>query len=197
MNTYLTSVGKLAVLAALIAALHGCGSTPNPKLYLLESIGNVASTADSTGPTYLVGPVIVAEHLNRPEIVNRDTRYRVTVDPLERWAEPLDAAVLSVLAENLAVLLETERVLLYPWTFTDVADYVVRANIHDFGPTSASEVILDVSWMIGDGKGKVYVLRRANYAAARHSADSAATVAAMSRALEDMSRDIADTIEGL
>jgi uncharacterized lipoprotein YmbA len=185
------------MLATVVAALHACGSTPNPKLYLLEPMGKVESTADSDGATYLVGPFIVAERLNRLEIVNRDTRYRVTVDPLERWAEPLDVAVLSVLAENLTVLLDTERVIVYPWTFTDIADYVVRGNIHDFGPTSANEVTLDVSWMIGDGKGKVYELRRVNYTAASSGDGSAATVAAMSEALEDMSRDIAETIGGL
>lgn len=194
MNTRISKIGSCVFLAALSTILLACGTTPNPNLYVLEPIQKLGTTADTENYTYLVGPIVVAEHLNRPEIVNRDTRYRVAVDPLERWAEPLDEGVLRTVAENLTALLNTERVVMYPWAFTNIADFVVRANIHEFGPKSADEVVLDVSWMIGDGKGKVLTLRRSSYAGTRSGNSNAATAAAMSDALGDMSRDIAETL---
>ena len=185
------------VLVACGSTLLACGTTPNPNLYVLEPMQQLSASAATDGVTYLVGPIVIAETLNRPEIVNRDEQYRVHVDPLERWAQPLDEGISSTIAENLRILLHTDRIIVYPWSFTNIADYVIRANILDFGPTSASRVTLNVSWMIGDGQGKVLVMRRVDYTGTRSSDSNAATVAAMSQALEDMSRDIADALKPL
>ena len=197
MIIHIKNILRAAMLVACGSTLLACGTTPNPNLYVLEPMQKLNASDSTDGATYLVGPVVIAETLNRPEIVNRDEQYRVHVDPLERWAQPLDEGISSTLAENLRVLLDTDRVVVYPWSFTNIADYVVRANILDFGPTSANQITLNVSWMIGDGQGKVLILKRVNYTSARSNNSNAATVAAMSAALEDMSRDIAEALKPL
>jgi uncharacterized lipoprotein YmbA len=201
MIIHIKNILRAAMLVACGLTLLACGTTPNPNLYVLEPMQKLSAShvteGAAEGLTYLVGPIVIAETLNRPEIVNRDEQYRVHVDPLERWAQPLDEGISSTLAENLRILLHTDRVVVYPWSFTNIADYVVRASILDFGPTSANQVTLNVSWMIGDGQGKVLVLKRVNYTGARNNDSNAATVAAMSAALEDMSRDIAEALKPL
>ncbi len=201
MIIHIKNIFRAAVLVVCGSTLLACGTTPNPNLYVLEPMQKLDASdvteGATEGVTYLVGPIAIAETLNRLEIVNRDEQYRVHVDPLERWAQPLDEGISSTIAENLRVLLHTDRVVVYPWSFTNIADYVVRASVLDFGPISANQVTLNVSWMIGDGQGKVLIIKRVNYTGTRSNTSSSATVAAMSEALGSFSRDIADNLESL
>ncbi|TDJ74626.1 MAG: hypothetical protein E2O38_01100 [Proteobacteria bacterium] len=47
----------------------------------------------------------LAEHLTRKEILSRDRRYEVSGAALDRWSEPLESNITSVLAENLSDLI--------------------------------------------------------------------------------------------
>jgi hypothetical protein len=47
--------------------------------------------------------------------VTGDTHNELQSDTFSQWAEPLETNFARVLAENLSVLLTTERVAVYPW----------------------------------------------------------------------------------
>ena len=63
--------GPLAAGLALagLVFLAGCAGGKMPRLYVLTPIGAVEATRDAGGPAIGVGPVVMPQYLDRPEIV--------------------------------------------------------------------------------------------------------------------------------
>ena len=120
---------------------------------------------------------------------------RVHAAEFDRWAEPLDDNITLVLAENLSLLLGTERVIAYPWDTAHSVDYTVRARISRFGSEPGGDVVLAVSWMIHDGHGIPIDLNKAEFSEPRFGSDVVDTVAAMSRAVAQFSKEIARILD--
>ncbi len=184
--------GPLVVLAFSLIA--GCSSSPPVRLYLLEPITGSADARTSQPLTVTVESVRLAEHLNRNEILTRDAPYRVSAAEYDRWAEPLDYNIATVLAENLALLVPTDSVHTYSGETADQADYSVRVHILRFGTQSNNEVVLWADWMIEDSSGSSVKQRRSRYSERRRDSEMVSMVEALSRNVEQLSRDIANAI---
>lgn len=182
----------LAVLA--FSLLAGCSSSPTVRLYLLEPITGSVGARASQPLTITVESVRLAEHLNRNEILTRDAPYRVSAAEYDRWAEPLDYNIAAVLAENLALLVPTDSVHTYPGDAAYQADYSVRVHILRFGTQSNNEVVLWADWMIEDSSGSSVKQRRSRYSERRRDSEMVSMVEALSRNVEQLSRDIANAI---
>jgi uncharacterized protein len=115
-----------------------------------------------------------------------------------------------VLAANLSNLLKTDRVSLYPWKDRAPIQYQVTLDITRFERDVDGSTVLSVFWSIVDpNDGRVLVMRRSTcrdtmktaVASASASSQDAraydAIAAAMSRDLEQFSRDIATAIMSL
>jgi uncharacterized protein len=92
------------------------GEYPPDALLLIPPLtsGDTASPA-SAGQrevTLAVGPVTVPPYLDRPQIVTRTSRAKLTLADFEQWAGPLADTTARVLSEDLALLIPTERVVL-------------------------------------------------------------------------------------
>jgi uncharacterized lipoprotein YmbA len=86
----------LAVCATLTAA--SC-SSPDPKLYTIASLpGAAVSGAPQVVALHSVG---IARYLQRNAIVLSSEDYRVVLRGTDWWAEPLDAMLTRVLAQDL------------------------------------------------------------------------------------------------
>lgn len=174
----------------LLAALAGCGTSPSSRLYMLEPM-SVTTTISAGGPTIAIRPIGLPEHLNRKEIVTRNELYRVHAAEFDRWAEPLDDSIAAVLAENLSILVPSENVITYPWDNARDVDFTISVRVLSFAVAADGEVALGATWMIsGDGE-KPLRRDKTRYSERRYGDEVVATVAAMSRALEQLSRDIA------
>jgi len=191
MNTPKRGIVLVSVL--LISSLTGC-STPASRLYRIEPMTASASTAVDEDLTIGVGPIILPAHLERKEIVTYDKRYRVNPAEFDRWAESLDENITSALVENLSILIPSDQVIGYPWAGEHACDYTVRVRVVTFGSNPSGEVVLNASWEIHDADLALVELTRARYSAPRQGDDVVALVAAMSRAIEKLSRDIADAL---
>ncbi len=53
----------------------------------------------------------LAERLTRKEILSRDRRYEVSGAALDRWSEPLENNITTVLAENLSALIAPDTII--------------------------------------------------------------------------------------
>src|SRR5262245_66066254 len=101
------------ILVASLLGLGACASTPS-RFYILNALtasDTMAATAGEQGPVIGVGPIMLPKYLDRPQIVTRASRNQLTLGEFDRWAEPLQDNVTSVLAENLARLIPTDPVL--------------------------------------------------------------------------------------
>ena len=182
--------------------LSGCfGSTPPTQFYLMPppSSGVTASSA-SAGQrdlTLAVGPVTVPPYLDRLQIVTRTSRAKLTLADFEQWAGPLTDTIARVLSEDLALLIPTERVVLYPWPRTIDPDYQVMVEVWQFERGLGNQVVLVARWNLLDRDGKALALRTSRISLAAGGADYEATATAMGRTLEALARDMAATLRSL
>jgi uncharacterized lipoprotein YmbA len=136
---------RVSALLGLAVLLAACGSTPSNTYYVLTPREDVAPTGRS--PTLGVGPVEIAEYLNRNGLVYHRDGNRLQIAQYERWAEPLQDGVTRVLRLNLAALLNTEDVRPFPWHSEHHPDFAVKVTIlaldaHDTRATLEAEWLL-------------------------------------------------------
>lgn len=182
--------------AVLFGVLSGCGTSPSPRLYVIEPMTMTGSANTVASLTIAVGPITLPEYLNRKEILTHDEPYRVSAAEFDRWAEPLDQGITAALAENLSILVPTDHVVTYPLDAAHPVDYTVQVRVISFRVEPSGEVELKASWVIRDTGSAPATRGKARYSEQRHGGDVVDTVAAMSRAIEQLSRDIAEAING-
>jgi hypothetical protein len=135
--------------------------------------------------------------LDRPQIVTRRGTDEIDRAEFDRWAEPLVNNVPRVLAENLAVLLKTDRVALFPWSPPRSVQYHVIVEVMRFDGAVGGDVVLDARWHILGADGKEVAVNRSLLTQPTGGAGYPALVTAMSRALAVLSREIAGGIQAL
>ena len=191
----------LVLSGVALLVLSGClGSTPPTQLYLLPSLTAPAPPPAAAGPRVLtlgVGPVTVPPYLDRPQLVTRTSRAKLTLADLDQWAAPLPDTIARALAENLALLIPTDRVVLYPWSRTLDPDAQVTVEVLQFDRGPGGQVVLVARWSLLDHDGKEQVLRTSRLSQAVGGTDAEATVTAMGRTLEVLAQDIATTLRSL
>jgi uncharacterized lipoprotein YmbA len=112
-----------------------------------------------------------------------------------QWAEPLEKSIPRVLSENLARLTGTDQVSVFPWPTQMKIDLKVEIAVLEFEGNSDGEVTLSARWRwIRADSSEVHPLRSSTYAESATNRSKEALVAAMSRALAALSRDIASAI---
>jgi len=175
----------------------GCGaSTQSSSFYTLSSIvksetkTNVAKAGQ--GMAIGIGPIKFPEYLEGSQIVTRTGRNSLELAEFHRWAGSLKKDFLRILAENLSILLSTDSVFLYPWRKSVPIDYQIVVEVFQLDGRPGENVLLVACWNIfsGDGK-KVFLARKSSFREPTGAGGYDAFVAAESRALANLSRDIA------
>ena len=185
------------VLVALGVA--GCGSSPPVHYYDMEALetGYVAS-----GETRLrmgVGPLRTPDYLSRSQIVTRGSDSRVVIDDFNRWVEPVSDAIYRVVAENLDSLMSDAVVVAFPYTHIADFDYQLVGRISRFDADANGTAVLQIQWgVISSTDDFIVQPRRARYEArAAEGGDYPALVRAMSEVLQQFSRDVAGSLDGV
>ena len=149
------------------------------------------------GPAIGVGPVTLPGYLDRREIVTRRGRDEIELGEFDHWSEQLKDGAARVLAENLVVLLRTERVVLLSRQRSHPVQYQVAVDVARFEGAVGAAVTLEARWRILGRDGNELALRRSTVTEVAGAPGYGAVVAAMSRALGALSRDIATAIRDL
>ena len=189
--------GRLTTLLVAVGAaglLAGCASAPS-RFYALTSTAG-ADGAPAVPCAVLVGPVSVPASVDRPELVVQAAPNRVEVDEFNRWAGPLDDAIARVVAGDLSVLLATPDVATAPLA-NFRPDYRVTLNVQRFESVAGESVLLDAVWTV---RPSAAAATRSGRTTARAPVDGAsydALAAAHSRALAQLSADVAAAIRAL
>ena len=192
----------LTVIVSLVGLLllAGCaGGTPS-RFYVLTPLAAGKPTHAPDGLAVGVGPVVVPQYLDRPQVVTRTSDNRLEVGESDQWGGRLSDNITRVLAENLSGLLQTDRVSIYPWTDATAVGLQVTLDIVEFERGASGAVTLSAFWNISDvANAKILVTRRSTIAKNIEAKDASydVIVAAMSAALADLSKEIADQIRML
>lgn len=172
------------VLCLLLSSACVSRSPPMRHYLLTPGAGAVLPGATLGERTVVVGPLLLPGYLDRPQLVTRLPGGRIRLRELDRWAEPLEAVLTRTLAENLARLTGSQRIVTHPPASRVRVDLRVTGQVIRFDTDPAGLAILQVQWSVQDGRGQVLVpVQTAEFSAQATGEEPAALVAAMSDAL--------------
>lgn len=191
-------VGLLVITACVAAS--GCGRSQPSRFYLIHSVaaGDIlpGQTAGRPGLSLGIGPVSLPEYLDRPQIITRTSPNQLALAEFDRWAEPLSDTFTRVLAENLATMLGTDRIFIYPWPRTTEIDCQVSVQVNHFEGFPEGRVQLSAWWTVyGDNGKTVLVRKQSEIVEPVASSSHEDLVAAQSRVLAAFSKEIASVIQ--
>ncbi|WP_456379845.1 PqiC family protein [Thiolapillus sp.] len=175
--------------------LGGCAYQSPPASFFVLSAQAEASPAAYSELLLGVGPVNLADYLDRNQIVRRDTEVRLQLDEFNRWAGDHGKNITAVLAENLARITGSDGVLAHPWASSLDPDYQVVVDISRFDAGQENLIVLDAQWQLFRKPNQLLQIRR-SYIEIQASGDSyEAQVKAQSRALAELGKIIAAAVQ--
>jgi uncharacterized lipoprotein YmbA len=190
-----TAISKALLAAVGIAVLlAGCGSSPPVQFFTLSAEPVPAAAASTSAGTYavVVGPVTVPELVDRPQLVLRSSSSRVELAELARWGAPLKSEIPRVVADHLSTLMPDARVATSQQRASTTPDYRVLIDIQRFDTSPGEGASIHALWTVRTLTGTAVSGRSTVTEPAGEGYD--ALVAAHSRALAQLSRDIAAAI---
>lgn len=191
------------VLGTVIGVGSGClgGASVPLRFYTLAPLAALQTEADATGvgrgAPIVLGPVTMPGYLDRIQIVTRRGRDEIELGEFDLWSDPLKDGATRVLGENLAALLRENRVSVLPRRGSEPVKYTVAVDVARFEGVGGGDVALEARWRIVGVDGKELTVRRSTFTETTGAPGYGALVAAMSRALGALSRDIATAISDL
>ncbi|MEO4045552.1 PqiC family protein [Pseudomonas sp. CAU 1711] len=140
-----------ALLPLALLLLAGCASGPPPQFYQLPA---PPLNAAGPGPAVLLGPLQLADYLQRENLLQRHSEQRLEVSQQARWAGSLKDDVGRLLLATLAERLPSDNLALYPDRvgFAADAQLLVQITRLDSGP--AQPAVLEARWRLLDGDGR-------------------------------------------
>jgi uncharacterized lipoprotein YmbA len=198
-----TSAALLAILYVITGcALMGGGTRHATNNYILHSFYSENTqpppVAEMSDTGILVGPIRMPLYLDRIDIVIRDSQSRIQLTDFAQWAGPLQENFSRVLAENLSVLLATDKIGMFPGTRAMLFDYNVTVTVTRFDGMPGKKVTLRARWSILNKTRKKMIFEKHSILGEPTKDNSMeALIAAESRALATLSREIAEAIKTL
>ncbi|MCY1519664.1 ABC-type transport auxiliary lipoprotein component [compost metagenome] len=136
----------LFLLVGLLG-LAGCARYQPVPLYQLDS-GNAEVPANKDGMAVLLGPVSIADYLQREALLQRQADGSLMAATGARWAGSLAADIDQQLLRQLAVRLNSQRLVLAPATpgFTPQVQVLLSISRLDSGPQWPA--VLEAQWRL-------------------------------------------------
>ena len=132
------------------------------------------------------------DYLDRPQIVTRVSENEIKIDEFSRWAEPLKENFTRALVQNLSTLLNKAKVIRTTEGASIPLALQVVVEVLQFDGTLGDDVVLNVKWGLFEAEDKKLVLtKRSSFKEPTGAATYEALVAAESRAVAALSREIA------
>jgi uncharacterized lipoprotein YmbA len=172
--------------------------TPPVTFYTLRSIPPTSQSAGGGAFVATIGihPLELPGYVNRTYMTTRSSQHQLEMSSLHRWAEYPDRMVQRVLGDNLRVLLPRARVVDPPWPVGLHADFSLAVQFRELIKTPENDVLLSASWTITDmAEPSAMQSHRIVLAEPVEGSGYDDLAAAHSRALEELCRSIASTLE--
>ncbi len=186
-------MARLLLLLPLLAAALLLGSCGTPKSYYFLTPAGPAPTR--AGTAIGIGPVMVADYLDRPNLVYQQGSNRLALADSHRWAGDLEDNIASVLATNIGRRENTGDVRVYPWSHDGDLRYQVTVDVRQFHGTANGDAFIDAAWRVYSLPDRRQVVSRSWAATEPLAADGYDELAAsLSRLLDRLAAEIAATL---
>jgi uncharacterized lipoprotein YmbA len=188
------------LLFAAILCVGCFGQSQPTRFYTLSAMAPASAVSIPDNPlrnaTIGIGPIKIADYLDRSKIVTRTGDNRIELAEYDQWAGSFEDNLTHVLADNIGIMVPTERIYLYPWSTSMPIDYQVILDIVRFDGRLNDNILLVARWRVLTGKKKnILTVRRSNVIEPVNRSGYEALVAAQSRALATLSREIVQAIQ--
>ena len=187
---------KRVIQWLFIFLLPACSTTsPEPHYYTLGTPGSASvSNANNLSYRISVGPIVIPEIVNRPQIVVEKGPNQVAIAEQHRWAQPLQKEISRALTNSLS------RELSGAW-ITDArqigngnTDYQILVDVQRFEPRLGKTAIIEALWKVRRVTGEEIKMGKSVVSETTNEDGYDALAAAHERAIISMSRDIAAVI---
>lgn len=187
------------VLVLLVAACAGGGGSSKTNFYTLSAptdLEPVVKVANAENLIIGIGPITFPPRLDRPQILIQKSPNKVELSDFDQWAEPLKNNFASVLAENLSQMTGINQAVVYPWSRAVKVDHQVAARIvrFDHDPDGVARLVARWALLADEGR-EIKFMQRSSYSIQIEGDSMEDTVAALSQALTELSREIALVIK--
>jgi len=185
----------LALLLTTLLGLAGCTGYQSMPLYQLDS-GASSVPGQTGGLAVLLGPVSVADYLQREVMLQRQADGSLTVATDARWAGSLASDIDQLLLRQLAWRLDSQRLVLAPAApgFTPEVQVLLSISRLDSGPKRPA--VLEAQWRLLDRKGQLRDSRLVRLEEP-HQGSAADQVTAQSLVLQRLAEQLAVAIKPL
>lgn len=133
--------------------LAACSSAPPQQFYQLQS-NTPLPVQNADGPAVLLGPLQLADYLQRESLMQRHSAQRLDISSTGRWAGSLQDDIGQLLLATLAGDLHSSRLALYPDRigFPAQAQIILHISRLDSGPEQPA--VLEARWRLLDSQGE-------------------------------------------
>lgn len=184
----------LILLMTGVLGLAGCSVHQPAALYQLDS-GAPGQPKQSAGLAVLLGPVSIADYLQRETLLQRQPDGTLTAAADGRWAGNLSSDIDQLLLRQIAWKLDSQRVVLAPAPGASFSpDVQILLSITRLDSGTKQPAILDAQWRLLDRKGNVRDSRLVHLEEV-HSGTTAAQVKAQGVLLQRLADQVSTAIK--
>jgi len=192
------SVWFVVVLVVLqVGCSIGKPSRPS-EFYVLsaEPAAPVSGRSDPAAPLLLgLGPLSMSDVFDRPQIVTRPDPNQVRLAEFDRWAGDLKKNLEQVLAQNLMSRLNTDSVLVFPWSSRSEPAFQIAVHFFRFDGEVGNVARIEGVWRLLEGtKGCELAAHSFRIEERPAGPGYAEFVSAMSNAVAKLSQVIAEQV---
>jgi len=194
---------RLSFLVPALAALllvGGClKRTKISETYVLDAVAARDVPAPSETPEAVVGvlKVGVPGWIDRPQLSARGATGQIVANEYARWGEPVTKGMQRVMAENLAALLPTRRIVVAPFPPNEIVDHRVDVTLSEAARQADGSVLVEGRWALLGPTGATLVQRRTSHRVHPTAAGAAGAVEGVNQAIAELSREIAGALRSL
>jgi len=178
-----------------VLGLAGCSVHQPTALYQLDS-GDPGQPSQHAGLAVVLGPVSVADYLQRETLLQRQADGSLTGAIDGRWAGSLSSDIDQLLVRQLAWRLDSQRVVLAPATAGFSPDVQVLLSITRLDSGVDQPAVLDAQWRLLDRRGKVRD-NRIVHLEQPHEGSEASQVQAQGQLLQKLAEQLSTAVKPL
>ena len=174
---------------ALLTVSVGCSSIKSQEFYQLTGTSNELDEQQGQD-MLLLGPIKLADYLQREQLVQRQTDEQLAISNTARWAGSLQEEIGQLLLLQLMQETGNSNIALYPDRLGVRQQQQLIININRLDSGAEQPAVLEVQWRLLDAKGTMRDTRVIRLQA-EHSGSVASQVKAQSVLLQQLARKLA------
>src|SRR5690554_2689854 len=182
----------IAMLGVIALGATGCSLAPPAQFYQLQQI-DVEQSSTKSNATILLGPLKIADYLQRENVLQRESDGSLRVSQQARWAGSLQDDIGQFVLRQISTQLGSSRIALYPDRVGIDAQAQVVLSISRLDSGLEQPAVLEAQWRLLDGKG---ILRDSQVVRfeEQHTGEISDQVRAQSDLLSQLSKQLVEAL---